>query len=38
MVIKKASRFLQYVNAAAGILLILAGLILVTNKLYVLIG
>ena len=38
MVIKKASRFLQYVNAAAGILLIIAGLILVTNKLYVLIG
>jgi cytochrome c-type biogenesis protein len=38
MVIKKASRFLQYINAAAGILLIIAGLILVTNKLYVLIG
>jgi cytochrome c-type biogenesis protein len=38
MVIKKASRFLQYVNAAAGILLIIVGLILVTNKLYVLIG
>jgi cytochrome c-type biogenesis protein len=38
MVIKKASRFLQYVNAAAGILLSIAGLILVTNKLYVLIG
>jgi len=37
-VIKKASRFLQYVNAAAGILLIIMGLILVTNKLYVLIG
>ena len=38
MVIKKASRVLQYVNTAAGILLIIAGLILVTNKLYVLIG
>jgi cytochrome c-type biogenesis protein len=38
MVIKKASRFLQYVNAAAGILMIIVGLILVTNKLYVLIG
>jgi cytochrome c-type biogenesis protein len=38
IVIKKASRVLKYVNAAAGILLILVGLILVTNKLYVLIG
>ena len=38
IVIKKASRVLQYVNAAAGILLIIVGLILVTNKLYVLIG
>jgi cytochrome c-type biogenesis protein len=38
MVIKKASRVLQYVNTAAGILLIIVGLILVTNKLYVLIG
>jgi cytochrome c-type biogenesis protein len=37
-VIKKASRFLQYVNTTAGILLILVGLILVTNKLYLLIG
>jgi cytochrome c-type biogenesis protein len=37
-VIKKASRVLKYVNAAAGILLIIAGLILVTNKLHVLIG
>lgn len=37
-VIKKASRFSQFVNAAAGILLIIVGLILVTNKLYVLIG
>jgi cytochrome c-type biogenesis protein len=38
MVIKKASRVLQYVNTAAGILLIIMGLILVTNKLYVLMG
>ena len=38
IVIKKASRVLQYVNAAAGILLIIVGLILVTNKLHVLIG
>ncbi len=38
MVIRKASRFSQFVNAAAGILLIIVGLILVTNKLYVLIG
>jgi cytochrome c-type biogenesis protein len=38
MVIKKASGFLQYVTAAAGILMIIVGLILVTNKLYVLIG
>lgn len=38
IVIKKASRVLQYVNTAAGILLIIVGLILVTNKLYVLIG
>ena len=38
MVIKKASRFLQYVNAAAGILLIIMGMILVTNKLYVFFG
>ncbi len=37
-VIKKTSRFLQYVNAAAGILLIIVGLILVTNKLYVFFG
>jgi cytochrome c-type biogenesis protein len=34
--IKRASRALQYFNAAAGILLIVVGLILVTNKLYVL--
>ena len=38
MIIKKASRFLRYVNTAAGILLIIVGLILVTNKLYVLMG
>ena len=36
--IKKASRVLQYVNTVAGILLIIVGLILVTNKLYVLTG
>jgi len=36
--IKKASRVLQYVNTAAGILLIIIGLIIVTNKLYVLTG
>jgi cytochrome c-type biogenesis protein len=36
MFIKKASRALRYFNAAAGILLIVVGLILVTNKLYVL--
>ncbi|MGD9083199.1 MAG: cytochrome c biogenesis protein CcdA [Desulfobacterales bacterium] len=38
IVIKKASRVLQYVNAAAGILLIIVGLVLVTNKLYMFIG
>lgn len=38
IVIKNASRFLRYVNTAAGILLIIVGLILVTNKLYVLMG
>jgi cytochrome c-type biogenesis protein len=38
VIIKKASRFLQYVNVAAGILLIIVGLILVTNKLYVFIS
>jgi len=38
IVIKKASRVLKYVNAAAGILLIIVGLILVTNKLHVFIG
>lgn len=34
--IKKASRTVQYFNTVAGILLIVVGLILVTNKLYVL--
>jgi cytochrome c-type biogenesis protein len=38
IVIKKASRVLQYINTAAGILLIIVGLILVTNKLHVFIG
>jgi len=32
--IKKASKALKYVNAIAGILLIIVGLILVSNKLY----
>jgi len=36
--IKKASRVLQYINTAAGILLIIVGLILLTNKMYVLTG
>ena len=36
--IKKASRVLQYVNTTAGILLIILGVILVTNKLHVFIG
>ena len=31
---KRASRVLKYVNVVAGILLILVGLVLVTNKLY----
>jgi len=31
----RATRVLKYVNAAAGVLLILVGLILVTNKLYI---
>jgi len=34
-IIKKASQILKYVNTAAGVLLILVGLILLTNKLYV---
>ena len=34
--IKKASRAIKYVNAVAGVLLIVVGLFLVTNKLYVL--
>jgi len=33
-IIKKATRILKYVNTAAGVLLILVGLILLTNKLY----
>jgi len=33
--IKRASRVLKYVNAVAGALLILVGLILLTNKLYI---
>jgi cytochrome c-type biogenesis protein len=36
--IKKASKALKYINAVAGVLLIVVGLILVTNKLYFLIG
>ena len=36
--IKKASRVLKYVNATAGILLIIVGVILLTNKLHVFIG
>ena len=32
--IKKASKALKYVNAVAGILLIIVGLILISNKLY----
>lgn len=36
--IKKASHVLKYVNATAGILLIIVGVILVTNKLHVFIG
>ena len=34
--IKKASRAIKYVNAVAGVLLIVVGLFLATNKLYVL--
>lgn len=37
-IMKKASRILKYVNAAAGVLLILVGLILLTNKLYIFSG
>jgi cytochrome c-type biogenesis protein len=33
--IKKASRILKYVHTAAGVLLILVGLILLANKLYI---
>lgn len=36
--IKKASRAMKYVNAVAGVLLIVVGLFLVTNKLYILTG
>lgn len=35
---KRASRVLKYVNVVAGILLILVGLVLVTNKLYLFIS
>lgn len=34
--IRKATKFMAYLNASAGILLILVGLLLVTNKLYLL--
>ncbi len=33
--VKRATRVLKYVNVVAGILLILVGLVLVTNKLYI---
>jgi cytochrome c-type biogenesis protein len=36
--IKKASKILKYVNVAAGVVLIVVGLILVSNKLYVFSG
>jgi cytochrome c-type biogenesis protein len=36
--IKKASKVLKYVNVAAGVILIVVGLILVSNKLYVFSG
>ncbi|MBW2603578.1 MAG: sulfite exporter TauE/SafE family protein [Deltaproteobacteria bacterium] len=36
--IKKASKVLKYVNVAAGVVLIVVGLILVSNKLYVFSG
>ena len=36
--IKKASKFLKYVNVMAGVVLIAVGLILVSNKLYVFSG
>ena len=36
--IKKASRAIRYVNAVAGVLLIVMGLFLVTNKMYILTG
>ena len=36
--IKKASKVLKYVNVAAGVILIVVGLVLVSNKLYVFSG
>lgn len=36
--IKKAAKTMKYINAVAGILLIIMGLFLVTNKLYILAG
>jgi cytochrome c-type biogenesis protein len=36
--IQKASHWLKYVNITAGVLLILVGLILVTNRLHLLVG
>ena len=36
--IKKASKVLKYVNVVAGVVLIVVGLILVSNKLYVFSG
>ncbi len=36
--IKKASRFMKYINTFAGVLLIVIGLFLVTNKLYLFAG
>ena len=36
--IKKAGKTMRYINAVAGILLIVMGLFLVTNKLYILAG
>jgi threonine/homoserine/homoserine lactone efflux protein len=35
---QRAARIVKYVNAAAGVLLILVGLALLTNKLYVFSG
>jgi len=36
--IKKASKFLKYVNMVAGVVLIVVGIILVSDKLYVFSG